>query len=106
LLAHRQFHVWEGGGDIHNVYIDAHLGRGRARFKNHQYRAALQDYQAALEYPENLEVGRSRKAPREAEIYQLIASAYEALGEPAKARKAREKSAPKEMSAASPGGEP
>jgi tetratricopeptide (TPR) repeat protein len=93
LLAHRHFHLWEGGGDIHDVYVNAHLLRGRARFKNRQYRQTLEDYQAALEYPENLEVGRPREVPREAEIYYLIGSAYDALGVQTQAQKAYEESA-------------
>jgi tetratricopeptide (TPR) repeat protein len=47
----------------------------------------------ANDNPENLEVGRPHKVPREAEIYYLIGSAYDALGDPTLARKAYEESA-------------
>lgn len=86
LLRRRHFHVWEGGGDIHDVYISALLLRGQRHFQHQRYREALQDFAAALEYPENLEVGRPERPVREAEIYYHLGSAEEALGDAAKAR--------------------
>jgi len=86
LLRRRHFHVWEGGGDIHDVYINALLLRGQQQFKHQRYREALKDFEAALEYPENLEVGRPEHSVRDAEIYYHLGSAEEALGDAAKAR--------------------
>jgi tetratricopeptide (TPR) repeat protein len=86
LLRRRHFHVWEGGGDIHDVYINALLLRGQQHFKHQRYREALKDFEAALEYPENLEVGRPEHSLRDAEIYYHLGSAEEALGDAAKAR--------------------
>jgi len=86
LLRRRHFHVWEGGGDIHDVYINALLLRGQQQFKHQRYREALKDFEAALEYPENLEVGRPEHSLRDAEIYYHLGSAEEALGDAAKAR--------------------
>jgi tetratricopeptide (TPR) repeat protein len=86
ILGSRHFHVWEGGGDIHDVYIDAHLLRGQQRMKNRLYREALRDFEAALDYPENLEVGRPLTAQRDAEIYYLIGTAHVALGNSAQAK--------------------
>jgi tetratricopeptide (TPR) repeat protein len=86
LLRRRHFHVWEGGGDIHDVYINALLLRGQQHFKHQRYREALKDFEAALEYPENLEVGRPERPVRDAEIYYHLGSAEEALGDAAKAR--------------------
>jgi tetratricopeptide (TPR) repeat protein len=100
LLSHRHFHVWEGGGDIHDVYINAHLLRGQQRFKNKRYQEALQDYEAALEYPENLEVGRPEEPARDAEIFYHVASVHEALGEGSQARAFYEKSAAQKVRAA------
>jgi len=93
LLSRRHFHVWEGGGDIHDVYINAHLLRGQQHFKHKRYQEALQDYEAALEYPENLEVGRPEQPTRDAEVFYHVASAHEALGEGSQARAFYEKSA-------------
>jgi len=86
LLSHRHFHVWEGGGDIHDVYINAHLLRGQQHFRNKRYQQALSDFEAALEYPGNLEVGRPYRAERDAEIYYFIGGAHEALGDASQAK--------------------
>ncbi|MGD1156986.1 MAG: DUF5107 domain-containing protein [Terriglobia bacterium] len=91
LLSQRHFHVWEGGGDIHDVYIDAFLLRGQEKCKAKRYEEALKDFEKALEYPDNLEVGRPHQAPRDAEIYYSIGSAQEALGNDGAARTSFEK---------------
>jgi tetratricopeptide (TPR) repeat protein len=91
VLARRHFHVWEGGGDIHNVYVDAHLLRGQETLKNKRYREALADFEAATEYPENLEVGRPLHPERNAEIDYWLASAHAALGDQGQARTFYEK---------------
>ncbi len=93
LLKDRHFHTWEGGGRIHRVYADAHLLRGLKNFKNEKYRQALQDYAAAMQYPENLEVGRPKTNTRLCQIHFLIGRAHEALGDTQKARDSFEKAA-------------
>ncbi len=92
LLSKRHFHVWEGGGGIHNLYVDAHLWRGEEHFAARRYREALKDYQAALEYPENLEVARPNRGGRDSQIHYFIGTAYEALGDAKKAAEFYEKS--------------
>jgi tetratricopeptide (TPR) repeat protein len=91
LLAHHHFHTWEGGGDIHDVHISAHLLRGQRHFADKRYQEALEDFQAALEYPDNLEVAQPYRAARDAEIYYFIGAAYEAQGDAAQARAAYER---------------
>ncbi len=93
LLRRRHFHVWEGGGEIHEIYINAYLLRGQRSFKNKRYREALADYEAALAYPENLEVGKPYLAERDAEINYFIGTAWEAMGNAKEARVAYQKSA-------------
>ncbi len=83
LLARRHFHVWEGGGEIHDAYVDAHLLRGRRRLAAKQFQEALEDFEAALAYPENLEVGKPYGGGREAAGWYFIGLAREALGDPA-----------------------
>ncbi|MFB0566046.1 MAG: DUF5107 domain-containing protein [Candidatus Aminicenantaceae bacterium] len=92
LLKAHHFHVWEGGGKIHNIYIDARLFRGQEYFKSKEYMKALKDYEAALEYPRNLEVGKPYHGGRAAQVYYFIGTGYEALGEADKARDCYEKS--------------
>jgi tetratricopeptide (TPR) repeat protein len=93
LLTNRHFHTWEGGGQIHDVYVDAHLLRGREKFNKGQHAEALKDYQAALEYPENLEVGRPAQDREFCRTYFLMGASYEALSQTEKARECFEKAA-------------
>jgi tetratricopeptide (TPR) repeat protein len=80
LLRDRRFHNWEGSRDLHDVYVNACLYRGLSRFRAQQPAEALRDFEAALEYPSNQEVGKSRGEQRVAQIYYFIGLAQEALG--------------------------
>lgn len=93
LLRGRHFRNWEGSSQIHNIYVDACLAHGQQLLADKKPREALASYQAALEYPENLEVGRARRAPRTPQIQYLIGSAQEALGDAGASRTAFEKAA-------------
>ena len=97
LLTNRHFHTWEGGGRIHNLYVDAHLLRGQKKLKYKKYQDALKDFEAALQYPENLEVGRPKRDRRICQIYFFIGTAHKALGDTQKAREYFEKSASVEV---------
>jgi len=84
-LANNHFHVREGGGRIHDVYVDGHLLRGSQHLKAGKSDEALKDFHAASEYPENLSVGRPRSDRRAPQVAYYIATAYEALGNAEKA---------------------
>lgn len=84
-LADHHFHVREGGGEIHDVYVDGHLLRGLKRLNAGDYDDALKDFQAASEYPENLSVGRPGYDERAPQVAYHIARAYEALADSARA---------------------
>ncbi len=86
LLQNHHFHVWEGGGRIHDVYVDAHLLQGHQYFSSKDYERALKSYLRALEYPENLEVGRPVRGGGEPKVNYFVGTAYEALDEKSKAR--------------------
>jgi tetratricopeptide (TPR) repeat protein len=88
LLTFRHFHVWEGGGEIHDIYVNACLLRGQKYMAGKRYRQALNDFKAALEYPDNLEVGRPAQPRRFAEIYYFIGRASESMGRVGEARQA------------------
>ncbi len=92
-LANHHFHVREGGGEIRDVYVDAHLLRGIERLKGDEPAKALEDFLAAAEYPENLSVGRPRNDPRAAQFAYYMAQAHEALGDAEKATAFYEQSA-------------
>jgi len=84
-LAGNHFHVHEGGGQIHDVYVDGCLLRGSQRLRDGRFEEALKDFHAASEYPENLSVGRPRNDRRAPQVAYYVATAYEALGNTEKA---------------------
>jgi len=92
-LANNHFHVREGGGEIHDLYVDGHLLRGLRRFKNKKFNEALSDFQKASEYPENLSVGRPKNDRRAAQVAYHIGTAYEGLGDAEKAAEFYKKAA-------------
>ncbi len=86
------FRRWEGLGNIHTTYVDAHLLRGQKYFKVKQYKEAIRDFEAALKYPENLEVARPYSGGRDCEVYYFMGLTYEAEGKYKKAKEFFEKS--------------
>jgi tetratricopeptide (TPR) repeat protein len=85
-LSKIHFHVREGGGEIRNGYVDAHLLRGLSRLQQKQPKAALEDFLAAAAYPENLSVGRPRNDSLGAQVAYYAARACEAIGDPNRAK--------------------
>lgn len=85
-LTTHHFHTWEGGGNIHSVYVNAYLLRGLERMNRKDYGAALADFEASLLYPDNLEVAKDIHDENGARAYYLIGSVYEAQGDEAKAK--------------------
>jgi tetratricopeptide (TPR) repeat protein len=92
-LANNHFHVREGGGEIHDVYVDGLLLRGLKHFKNKKFNNALSDFHRASEYPENLSVGRPKNDRRAPQVAYYLGTAYEALGDADKAAEFYEKAA-------------
>jgi tetratricopeptide (TPR) repeat protein len=92
-MATHHFRRWEGLGNIHTTYVDAHLLRGREHVEAGRYDAAIGDYEAALEYPQNLEVARPYNGGRACQINYLLGAAYEAAGDVEKARERYEEAA-------------
>jgi tetratricopeptide (TPR) repeat protein len=90
LLESRFFRPWEGGAtfSLGDSWINANLTRGHQQMAAKQYAAALASYQAALHIPDNLDEATGNIAGRSHEIQYWIGSAYEALGDSAKARSA------------------
>jgi tetratricopeptide (TPR) repeat protein len=92
-LTTHHFHTWEGGGEVHNVYIDAFLLRGRQFLADKQYQKALDDFKTASEYPQNLEVARPTNDPHAAQVNYFIATALQTLGDEKQAAEYYEKAA-------------
>jgi tetratricopeptide (TPR) repeat protein len=82
-MAGHTFRMWEGIGraGIYPVYADAHLGRGRRHMAAGEYKDALADFRAALEYPRNLGTPKPWRGARYPEIHYSIGAAYEKLGD-------------------------
>ncbi|MEW5978956.1 MAG: DUF5107 domain-containing protein [Acidobacteriota bacterium] len=92
-LEHHHFHVWEGIEGMHADFVAAHLLRGQKFAAEGQHAQALRDYQAALEFPENLEVAPRYGRQEFPHIYYWIGTAHEALGDTQKARESYQKAA-------------
>ena len=70
---------------MRGVYVNAYSGRGQKAYDEGDYRSALEDFEAALEYPTNIGVGKPVH-PRDAQILYLVGAAYEAMGDVDQAR--------------------
>jgi tetratricopeptide (TPR) repeat protein len=80
LLRGHHFHVWEGGGEIYGLWVEANLLRGRKYLDMKKYPETLKDFEAAQTYPANLEVAPPSRGAGSAKIFYLIAAALEHLG--------------------------
>ncbi len=72
---------WEGQDITWRLFNSAHIERGRLRLENGDAEGALVDFEAALTYPANLNVGRSNK-PMEAPAQFWRGTALSALNRP------------------------
>jgi tetratricopeptide (TPR) repeat protein len=78
---------WEGQTITWDIFHRAHIERGQQRFEAGKFDGALQDFQAALTYPDNIGVGRSNR-PQEASAQYWKGKALQALGRIDEARSA------------------
>jgi tetratricopeptide (TPR) repeat protein len=78
---------WEGQDATWRLFNWAHVERGRQRLEHGDAAGAAADFQAALTYPANLNVGRSNR-PEEAPAEYWLGKALAALGRPDEARAA------------------
>jgi tetratricopeptide (TPR) repeat protein len=93
ILDTRHFHVWEGGGQVHEIFVNAHLLKGLKLAGSKKYDAAIKEYETADTYPDNLEVGRPDNGGQYSKIYYYMGKAYIAKGDKAKAQECFEKAA-------------
>lgn len=82
ILSNRHFHVWEGGGSIHDDFVDANLLQGILDMKEKKYDEALNRFETASTYPDHLEVGRPAYDYGSVQINYLTALAYEGMDQP------------------------
>lgn len=88
-----EFTYREGSSRVRETVIDAQLMLGRKYFNNKEYDKALKHYLEA-QIPEE-EAAASRLGDRDIQVYYFIGTAYEALGDKAKADEFYRKSANK-----------
>jgi tetratricopeptide (TPR) repeat protein len=81
ILTKRHFHVWEGGVSIHDLFEEANLLQGIDFLEKKQYDRALQSFQLAATWPDNLEEGEPSHGLRNVRINYYIALAYDGLQE-------------------------
>jgi tetratricopeptide (TPR) repeat protein len=74
------FRRWEGLGNIHTTYVDAHLLRAQQHLVAGRFSKAIADYESALEYPINLEAAQPFGGGRECQVYYLMGQSYIAAG--------------------------
>jgi len=77
----------EGQTITWDLFHKAHMERGRVRFDEGNFAGALQDFEAALTYPDNIGVGRSNK-PQAATAQYWRGRALQSLGRLEQARSA------------------
>ena len=78
-LTTERFVASEMDSSFRNAYVRAHLARAHARMERGLTAEAIADYKQALEYPENVGVGRP-VSPSQAQILYLLGCAYEQIG--------------------------
>jgi tetratricopeptide (TPR) repeat protein len=87
LMTGRKFSVWEGGTlDVADHWVDAHLLRGQQELAARKFTAALADFQAAKNIPDNLPSDRGVGRGRNVECDYWIGNACEAMGALEKAK--------------------
>jgi tetratricopeptide (TPR) repeat protein len=80
MLETHHFRTWEGGRIIHSYYVDAHMLRALDRMETGSYDAAMEDLEAALLYPANLEVGKTNDDGRAAMVWYNMGQVFDKLG--------------------------
>lgn len=90
LLKDHYFRIWEGGAGFYATFVDANLLRGLELMKSGERARAKAFFDAAKEFPRNLEAKKYYAGGRSCEIYYYEGAYYEALGDRARARQAYE----------------
>jgi tetratricopeptide (TPR) repeat protein len=85
LLSTARFSNWEGHTTPHDYFVEALMARGRIAFEDGRYEDARADFERALTFPENLEVG-ARYELTDAHVRYWLGKTWQALGDAAAAR--------------------
>ncbi len=77
----------EGVVNLHNLFVDAQLLKGRELLQSGAYALALEQFLLADTYPSNQRIGRITDYQKEAQIYYFTGLAYLAMDEKGQAKK-------------------
>jgi tetratricopeptide (TPR) repeat protein len=85
IFANHRYKPWEGGREMHNMFVFTNLEKGKQALRDRHPDAAEASFRKALEYPENLGTGAPAQ-PDTAEQMYWIGNALEAQGKSADAK--------------------
>jgi tetratricopeptide (TPR) repeat protein len=85
VLMNHKFKPWEGGEIVRQVYVAAHLEKGRASLAAGRPREAEEAFRRATEYPVNLGVGKPN-VPHDEQALYWLGEALAAVGNAEAAR--------------------
>ncbi len=92
-LDDHHFRTWEGGRGTYWAYVDAHTLKARELMRKKDFSMAISHLERAMEYPENLEVGKPTHDEKNAMIHYFLGEAYAQMGNDERAKEAYQKSA-------------
>ncbi|MGH9469176.1 MAG: DUF5107 domain-containing protein, partial [Terriglobia bacterium] len=92
LLMNHHFKPWEGGREIHTIFVMANVEKGKQALAAHHPAQGEQAFREAMQYPENLGVGKPETPEDEEPLYWLGVS-LQSEGKNTEARAAWERAA-------------
>jgi len=90
MMGSHHFYIWEGGGGLHTTFVDANILRGLELLDAGQPEEARPYFEAAGEFPLNMEAKKYYAGGRSCEVFYYQGVFYEATGDDARAREAFE----------------
>jgi len=95
MLRTKYIPTFEGAANMHDIYVDALLGKAAELEKAGDFEGALKLYEETEEYPANQQVfiEFTKRRARDAQVWFRTGRAYEKLGDAAKAKELFEKAA-------------
>jgi tetratricopeptide (TPR) repeat protein len=91
MMNSHHFYIWEGGEGLHTTFVNANLLRGLELMKANRPEQARGYFEAAAEFPYNMEAKKYYAGGRSCEVFYYQGAFYEAIGDQASARQAFEK---------------
>jgi tetratricopeptide (TPR) repeat protein len=85
ILRGNTFYMWEGKIEAQSLFIRTLHARADRRMQAGEHRAAIDDLKLAMEFPDNLGVGRPH-APNFVREYYKLGLCHQALGETSEAQ--------------------